>query len=215
MKRMSAFLKKSLVDVTRRKGCILLVMCEILIGVLSLIAVNSASKTVDNAIAYIRALSEGPDLTYFTPQAVPSSVITEIKNNSKPLRMVGLARVAGSPENQGGVALTRGYMRANDLFLLGGAFASPGPFDKTRPHLETVILLNTRQSSNREQTAIEVEQVLQTAHINLGQAFISVPHTTDQQTVLIIIRDLFLMVMFLTWFLIINTSVITLNSQSL
>src|SRR5260370_38131107 len=79
-----------------------------------------------------------------------------------------------------------------------------------------MILLKTRQSSNIEQTAHEVEQALQTAHINLDQASISDAHGTDQQTVigmLIVIRDLSLVVLLLTCLLIINTVAILLNEQ--
>src|SRR5260370_2451104 len=79
-----------------------------------------------------------------------------------------------------------------------------------------MILLKTRQSSNIEQTAHEVEQVLQKAHINLEQASISDAHGTDQQTVngmLIVIRDLSLVVLLLTCLLIINTVAILLNEQ--
>lgn len=55
----------------------------------------------------------------------------ETARGSVRLRVVGLARTAGSAENQGGVALTRGSRGADDLLRLVGPFASPGPFDKT------------------------------------------------------------------------------------
>jgi putative ABC transport system permease protein len=300
MRTMSALLKKSIVDVTRRKGRSLLVICGIMIAVLGLTAVNSASSTIGNAFAYTQDLSRVPDLAYSTPQTVPSSVSTEIKNNPNiaaiqtciryltrwqtqnsrqlslqingyddfqqiklgtiqltsgrlpgpgeivmdssdrifqlvaigdtvtieaangptPLRVVGLARMAGSgaenAQSQGSNSLTSGYMRASDLLQLTGPFSSSGSFDKTKPRLDTLILLKTRQSSNVEQTAHEVEQVLQSARVNLDQASINDAHGTDQQTVngmLIVIRDLSLVVLLLTCLLIINTVVILLNEQ--
>ncbi len=299
MSRVSALTRKSIADVTFRRGRSLLVICGIMIGILGLTAVNSASSTIGNAFAYTQDQSAVPDLAYSAIQAVPASVISRLKSNpnigalqtyiryltrwqtqnsrqvslqingyddfqqiklgtiqltsgrlpgpgeivmdtssrifqpvaigdtvtiksvngSVTLRVVGLARTAGSgagnAESQGSISLTRGYMRASDLLQLTGPFPS-GAFDKTKPRLDTVILLKTRQSSNIEQTAHEVEQVLQTAHINLDQASISDAHGTDQQTVngmLIVIRDLSLVVLLLTCLLIINTVAILLNEQ--
>src|SRR5258708_26233392 len=78
---MSALLKKSIVDVTRRKGRSLLVICGIMIGVLGLTAVNSASSTIGNAFAYTQDQSAVPDLAYSAAQAVPSSIVTKLKSN--------------------------------------------------------------------------------------------------------------------------------------
>ncbi len=296
MRSMSALLRKSIVDVTRRKGRSLLVICGIMIGVLGLTAVNSASSTIGNAFAYTQNQSAAPDLAYSATQVVPASVITKLKNNPNietletytryltrwqtqrsrkvplqingyndfqqiklgtiqitsghvpgpgeiimdtkdgvfqkvsigdgvtietthgfaRLRVVGLARMAGGgAENQGSVSLTHGYMRAQDLLQMAGPFSS-GSFDKTKPSLDTTMVLKTRQSTNIEQTAHEIEQVLQTAHINLDQASISDPHSTDQQTIngmLIVIRVLSLVALLLSCFLIINTVTILLNEQ--
>jgi putative ABC transport system permease protein len=296
MRSMGALLKKSIVDVTLRKGRSLLVICGIMIGVLGLTAVNSASSTIGDAFAYTQDLSTVPDLAYSAMQAVPASVIARLKSNPNiatlqtyvqyltrwhaqnsrqvslqingyddfqqlelgtiqltsgrlpgpgeivmdtssrifqpvaigdtvsietardpvTLRVVGLARMAGSgAENQGSITLTLGYMRARDLLQLTGPFPS-GAFDKTKPRLDTVILLKTRQSSNVEQIAHEVEQVLQSARINLDQASIGNTHGTDQRTVngmLLVIRDLSLVALLLTCLLISNTVTILLNEQ--
>src|SRR5258708_4726829 len=296
MRSMSALLKKSICDVTRRKARILLVIFGIMVGVLGVPAVNTASSTIGNAFAYTQDQSAVPDLAYSAAQAVPPSVILKLKSNpniatletytryltswrtqhsrqvplqingyndfqqiklgtlqltsghlpgpgeivmdtkddvfqnvligdpvmietvngSATLRVVGLARMAGSgAENQGGTSQTFGYMRASDLLQLTGPFSS-GSLDKTKPRLDTMMVMKTRQSNNLEQTAHEVEQALQAEHITLDGAAINDAHGTDQQTVngmLIVIRVLSLVALLLSCLLIINTVVILLNEQ--
>ncbi len=296
MRRMSALTRKSIVDVTRRKGRSLLVIFGIMISVLGLTAVNSASSTIGNAFAYTQDQSAVPDLAYSAAQAVPFSVITKLKSNPNiailetystyltrwqtqrsrqvplqingyddfqqiklgtiqltsgrfpgpgeivmdtrdevfqnvsvgetvtieaaygpvTLRVAGLARMAGSgAASQGGMSQTFGYMRTSDLRQVTGPFSS-GTFDKTKPRLDTTMVMKTRQSNNIEQTAHEVEQVLQAAYITLDGAAINDAHGTDQQTIngmLIVIRVLSLVALLLSCFLIINTVAILLNEQ--
>ncbi len=50
MSRVSALTRKSIADVTFRRGRSLLVICGIMIGILGLTAVNSASSTIGNAL---------------------------------------------------------------------------------------------------------------------------------------------------------------------
>lgn len=292
---MRALTRKSIVDVTRRKGRSLLVICGIMIGVLGLTAVNSASNTIGSAFAYTQDQSAVPDLAYSVAQAVPSSVITTLKRNpniailetyrryltnwhlpgsspvplqingyddfqqiklgmlqltngrfpgpgeivmdtrdevfqhvavgetvtieaahgSVTLHVVGLAQMAGGgAANQGETAQTFGYMRASDLQRLTGPLSS-GTFEKTQPHLDTMIIMKTRQSTNIEQTSHEVEQVLQAAQLILDGAAIHDTHGADQQTVtgLLLVISALSLVALLSCLLIINTVAILLQEQ--
>src|SRR5260370_23301225 len=81
MSRVSALTRKSIADVTFRRGRSLLVICGIMVGALGLTAVNTASSTIGNAFAYTQDQSAVPDLAYSAAQAVPSSVILKLKSN--------------------------------------------------------------------------------------------------------------------------------------
>src|SRR5260370_9476303 len=95
----------------------------------------------------------------FQPVAIGDTVTIKSINGSVTLRVVGLARTAGSgagnAESQGSISFTRGYLRARELLQFTRPFPSVA-FGKTKPRLETGILLQTRQSSNIAQTAPEV-----------------------------------------------------------
>ena len=59
----------------------------------------------------------------FQPVAIGDTVSVETARDPVMLRVVGLARMAGSgAENQGSITLTLGYMRARDLLQLTGPF---------------------------------------------------------------------------------------------
>src|SRR5260370_14478872 len=92
MSRVSALTRKSIADVTFRRGRSLLVICGIMIGVLGLTAVNSASGTIGNAFAYTQDQSAVPDLAYSAMQAVSSSVISTVENNPHSVALQTLVR---------------------------------------------------------------------------------------------------------------------------
>src|SRR5258708_12828510 len=75
MSRVSALTRKSIADVTFRRGRSLLVICGIMIGILGLTAVNSASSTIGNAFAYTQDQSAVPDLAYSAIQAASALII--------------------------------------------------------------------------------------------------------------------------------------------
>ncbi|GCE15552.1 ABC transporter permease [Tengunoibacter tsumagoiensis] len=77
MKRGSVLLRKSLADVTRRKGRSMLVILGIFLGVLGLTAVNVANDTFGRQFLSIVAPTDVPNAT-FTVANLPSSVLTDL-----------------------------------------------------------------------------------------------------------------------------------------
>ncbi len=74
----SVLMRKSLADVTRRKGRSILMIVGILIGVLGLTAVNVASDTFGRDFFSIIAPNDAPNII-FNVQALPSSVATRLQ----------------------------------------------------------------------------------------------------------------------------------------
>lgn len=74
--------RKSLADVTRRKGRTLLVVLGILIGVLGLTAINVAAGTMSAAFAYSQDQSSAPDVVFYVSQGVQPSVVPLLRAQS-------------------------------------------------------------------------------------------------------------------------------------
>src|SRR6516162_5023092 len=74
---MSVLLRKSIADVTRRKGRAILMILGILIGVLGLTAVNVTSDMMGAAFAYGYDPNTIPDMIFSAP-AIPSKLVNEI-----------------------------------------------------------------------------------------------------------------------------------------
>lgn len=76
---MNALTRKSLADVTRRKGRTLLAILGIVVGVLGLTAVNEAADVLSGAFFYTTDTSAVPDMT-FTVDRLPAAVATSIQH---------------------------------------------------------------------------------------------------------------------------------------
>src|SRR5215813_12243057 len=74
---MSILLRKSIADVTKRKGRAFLMILGILIGVLGLTAVNVTSDIMGAAFAYGYDPSTIPDMTFSAP-TIPSTFVNEV-----------------------------------------------------------------------------------------------------------------------------------------
>jgi putative ABC transport system permease protein len=74
---MSVLLRKSIADVTKRKGRAVLMILGILIGVLGLTAVNVTSDMMGAAFAYGYDPNTIPDMTFSAP-TIPSALINEV-----------------------------------------------------------------------------------------------------------------------------------------
>ncbi|MEO8972463.1 MAG: hypothetical protein ABI406_12775, partial [Ktedonobacteraceae bacterium] len=77
----SVLTRKSLADVTRRKGRSILMIVGILIGVLGLTAVNVASDTFGRDFFSIIDPNDAPNITFYV-QAFPSSVATHLQHTA-------------------------------------------------------------------------------------------------------------------------------------
>jgi putative ABC transport system permease protein len=75
----SVLLRKSLADITQRKGRAVLVTLGILIGVLGLTAVNTANDVVGGAFIYSHDQSTSPDMVFSAPAVDPSVVATLLR----------------------------------------------------------------------------------------------------------------------------------------
>jgi putative ABC transport system permease protein len=75
----SVTFRKSLADITQRKGRAVLVTLGILIGVLGLTAVNTANEVVAGAFIYSHDQSSSPDMVFSAPAVDPSVVATLLR----------------------------------------------------------------------------------------------------------------------------------------
>ncbi len=77
----SVLMRKSLADVTKRKGRSILMIVGILIGVLGLTAVNVASDTFGRDFFSIIAPNDAPNITFYV-KALPASVATRLQHTA-------------------------------------------------------------------------------------------------------------------------------------
>lgn len=105
---MSTFTRKSIADVTRRKGRSLLIILGIFIGVLGLTAVNIANDTFGRQFLAIVAPSDVPNASFTVPSPTPAT-LTALQH------VPNVATVEVRTQLQAGWKLTNGETASIDL----------------------------------------------------------------------------------------------------
>src|SRR5579864_3555186 len=70
--KMPALTRKSIADVTRRRGRTILVILGILIGVFGLTAINVTSDAIQSAFAYSNTRTASPNISFLVQKVDPS-----------------------------------------------------------------------------------------------------------------------------------------------
>ena len=129
----SARLRKSVADVTRRKGRTLLVTLGIFIGVLGLTVINSVEDTLINAFAYTRGYQATQPDFQMTVDRLDPALLPTLRGvaNVKTVQYVSLLSVCWQPsdaECHVGIDLISysDLQRANTFQLTAGRYPGPG-----------------------------------------------------------------------------------------
>ena len=129
----SARLRKSVADVTRRKGRTLLVTLGIFIGVLGLTVINSVEDTLINAFAYTRGYQATQPDFQMTVDRLDPALLPTLRGvaNVKTVQYVSLLSVCWQPsdaECHVGIDLVSypDLQRANTFQLTAGRYPGPG-----------------------------------------------------------------------------------------
>ena len=129
----SARLRKSVADVTRRKGRTLLVTLGIFIGVLGLTVINSVEDTLINAFTYTRGYQATQPDFQMTVDRLDPALLPTLRGvaNVKTVQYVSLLSVCWQPgdaECRVGIDLVSysDLQRANTFQLTAGRYPDPG-----------------------------------------------------------------------------------------